>query len=55
MLKKGESGKLKDKKRRIARKAKRRMWAVFEIGGFMARKGLWNVAKENVGRPRSLT
>ena len=34
-------------KRRITRKEHRRLWNEFEVGGFIAQKGLWNLARES--------
>ena len=38
--------KIEGQKRRITRREYRRLWSEFEMGGFMAQEGLWNVAKE---------
>ena len=35
-------------KRRITMKVFRRLWNECETGGFMAQKGLWNVAREKM-------
>ena len=39
---------MKGKKRRIARKEYERLKEEFEVGGFMAQKGLWNTARERM-------
>ena len=46
--------KIEGLKRVVTRKERKRRREELEVGGFMSRKGLWNIAKkENVGRPRS--
>ena len=45
LSKKQGPGEVEIQKRRIARKEYRRLWNEFEIGGFMAQKGLQNVAR----------
>ena len=39
---------IEEQKRRNIRREYRGWWEAFEIGGFMAQKGLWNIAKENL-------
>ena len=40
--------KTEGQKRRITREEHRRLWNEFETGGFMAQKGLWNVARKKI-------
>ena len=40
------------KKKRITRKEYRRLLNKFEMGGFMAQKGLWNLARERMLQDR---
>ena len=42
----------KGQKRRITRKECRRLWNVFETGGFIPQEGLWNVAREKMLQDR---
>ena len=44
--KEAKNWKVEGQKRRIARKEYRRLWNEFEMGGFMAQKGLWNLARQ---------
>ena len=39
-------------KKKVTRQEKRRLWKEFETGGFMAQKGLWNVAREQILQDR---
>ena len=41
-----EDKKLNGSKRRVTRKERKRLREEFEVGGFMSRKGLWNIAKK---------
>ena len=43
---KARSWRFEGQKRRVTRKKYTRLWNEFETGGFMAQKGLWNVARE---------
>ena len=45
-------GKLKDKKRKIARKEHQRLSNKFEMEGFVAQKGLWNLARNTALQDR---
>ena len=44
--------KIEGQKRRITRKERRGLWNEFDTGGFMAQKGLWNVAREKLVQDR---
>ena len=46
-----ETGGLKDKKE-LSRKKYQRLLNKFEVGGFMAREALWNLARENMLQDR---
>ena len=50
--KEARNWKIEGKKRRITSKEYRRLWNEFETGAFMARKGLWNVAREKMLQDR---
>ena len=47
-----EIGRLKDKRKRITWKEYKRMLNEFEMEGFMAQKGLWNLAREDILQDR---
>ena len=48
--KEARNWKIEGPNRRITRKEYRRLWNKFETGGFIAKKGLWNVARERMLR-----
>ena len=50
--KKARNWKIEGQKRRITRKKQRRLWNEFETVGFVARKGLSNVARERMLQDR---
>ena len=43
-----EGGKIVEQKSRVTRKECKRLREEFEVGGFMAQKGLWNIAKKRM-------
>ena len=49
---KQEIGRLKDKRKRITWKEYKRLLNEFEMEGFMAQKGLWNLAREDILQDR---
>ena len=44
----GKNWRIEGHKRRITRKEYRRLWNEIEMGGFLAQKGLWNLAREKM-------
>ena len=46
--KEAKNWKLEGQKRRTTRKESKRQFKKFEMGGFMAQKGLWNLAREKM-------
>ena len=52
LAKEARNWKIEGQKKRITREEYRRLWNEFETGGFMAQKGLWNVAKEKILQDR---
>ena len=50
--KEARNWKIEGQKRRRARKEYRRLWDEFGMRGFMAQKGLWNVAREKILQDR---
>ena len=50
--KEARNWKIEGQKRRITRKEYRRLSNEFEMGGFMAHKSLWNLARENAAGQR---
>ena len=50
--KEAKNRKIEGQKRRIAGKEKRRLLNEFEMGGFMAQKGLWNHARDKMLQDR---
>ena len=53
-VKEARNWKIEGQKRRITRKEYERLLNEFEMGGFMAQKDLWNLARENAAGPRNL-
>ena len=50
--KKARNWKIEGQKRRITREEHRRLWNEFETGGFITKKGLWNVARKKMLQDR---
>ena len=50
--KEARNWKIEGQKRRTTRKEYRSLWNDFEMGGFMAQKGLWNVARKKMLQDR---
>ena len=52
LQRKQQIGNLKDKKKRITRKEYQRLFHKFKMEGFMAQKGLWNLARNKALQDR---
>ena len=50
--KEAKNWKIEGQKRRITRKEHRSLWNEFKTEGFMAQRGLWNVARKKMLRGR---
>ena len=53
-VKEAKNWKIEGQKVRITRKENRRLLNEFEMGGFMAQKGPWNLARENAAGEREV-
>ena len=48
LAKNARGWKIEGQRRRVTRKQCKRLREEFEVGGFMAQKGLWNIAKKRM-------